>query len=901
MSCQNWTDLLSRMAIYRVLITLFLLCGLVSCSVEKNTSLSRNYHNLTSHYNVYFNGYESYKRGIEKARSSVRNDYNRILPLFLFEDEGVNSTVNADMKRSIDKATKVITFHSITAKPKVKEGNQSAKEQDFYDQNEYNNWVDDSYMLMGKAYMFQGEFFTAAETFKHILITFPQEDIRFGAMTWLARSYIMVGETREAERILTNLSDESNFPEEYLTDLLTTRAQLHIVYLEYTKAAELLELAMEQKGIHKEEKIRYTYILAQLYEETDQNSLALEKYKRVTRYNPTYEMAFNAQVSMAEVYETGHADSNDLKKLLRKMLKDSKNVEYKDQIYFALGNIAMEEGDKDLAIEYYQLSVASSVQNQYQKGFSSLTLAEIYYEEPEYILSAAYYDSAVSFLDRDYPGYAGLASLSASLGNLVYNVTSYELEDSVQMLAALPEEQRLAVIDAMIEEVIQAEEEERLAEQQSMQDMAFNQSMLYGGNQTSTGAREQQGGQWYFYNLNAKSFGQPEFRMKWGERRLEDNWRRKNKRTLIERTQGEGLEGDSVNGEGSVPLLDSKTREYYLINIPMTDSAMAQSHLRIEDALYNMGVIYKEDLLDYDESIKSFTELLNRNQDSRFGAHVYYLLYELNNNVQKPQEARFYKDQLSIKYPESHYALLLNNPNYLKELEAEEMKVVRYYEGLYLKYQLKKYAEVIDGADTGILSYPDDPLLPKFKYIRAMALGAQVGKEEMKVALDSLIAQHPSAEESMAAQEIVEYMYVEFPEIKEAAQAAEAEVVYAVIDSTQEHYFLLALRSDEDANQVSFNLLNYNLDNFNQYNLEVGEVSLTDSYNMLFVSKFNNAEGAARYLEVIDENIQEIMGGIPPPKFRMMIISSDNFEILSEEKEFNPYYLFYLKHYQSQE
>jgi tetratricopeptide (TPR) repeat protein len=687
------------MAIYRVVFTLSILGGLVSCSVEKNTSLSRNFHNLTSHYNIYYNGYESYKRGIERARSSVRNDYNRILPLFLFEDEGVNSAVNADMKRAIDKATKVITFHSITAKPKVKEGNQSAKDQDFYEQNEYNKWVDDSYMLMGKAYMYQGEYFLAAETFKHIMITFPREEIRFAAMTWLARSYIMVGETREAERILTTLTDESEFPDDYLVDLHTTLSQLHIAYLEYPRAAEQLELALERKGNHKEEKIRYTYILAQLYEESDQNKLALEKYKRVTRYNPTYEMAFNAQVSMAEVFESGQTDSGDLKKLLRKMLRDSKNTEYKDQIYFALGNIAMEEGEKELAIEYYQLSVSTSVQNQYQKGYSSLTLAEIYYEEPEYILSAAYYDSAVSFLDRNYPGYAGLATLSASLGDLVYNVTSYELEDSVQILAALPEEQRLAVIDALIEQVRQEEEEARLAEQQSMQDMAFNQSMLYGGNQSNTGMREQQGGKWYFYNLNAKSFGQPEFRMKWGERRLEDNWRRKNKQTISDRTQ-EGAEGDTLSGDKSTPLFDNKSREYYLINIPLNDSAMKQSHLRLEDALYNMGVIYKEDLLDYNESIQSFQELIYRYPDSRFGPHVYYLLYELNNNIQKPQEAKYYSDQLTDRYPESHYSLLLTNPNYLSELEEEEMKVVRYYEGIYLQYQLKKYAEVIAGADS---------------------------------------------------------------------------------------------------------------------------------------------------------------------------------------------------------
>jgi len=893
--------LLSRMAIYRFGLTLFLFGGLLSCSVEKNTSLSRNFHNLTSHYNVYFNGYESYKRGVERARNTVRNDYNRVLPVFLFEDEGVNASVNADMKRAIDKSTKVITYHSITAKPKVKEGNQSPKEQAFFDQNEYNKWVDDSYMLMGKAYMYQGEFFLAAETFKHILVTFPREEIRFAAMTWLARSYIMVGEIREAERILSTLTDESEFPEEYLEEFHSTLAQLYIHQQDYVRAAEELELALAQKGLHKEEKIRHTYILAQLYEETEQNSLALERYKQVTRYNPTYEMAFNARVSMAEVFETGLQKSGDLKKLLNKMLRDSKNTEYKDQIYYALGNIAMEEGEREQAIDYYQLSVSTSVQNQYQKGYSSLTLAQIYYEEPEYLLSAAYYDSAVSFLDQDYPSYAGLASLSASLNDLVYNYSSYQLEDSVQMLAAMPEEQRLAVIDDLIEDVRQEEEEARLAEQQSMQDMAFNQSMLYGGNQNSSGMREQQGGKWYFYNLNAKSFGQPEFRMKWGERRLEDNWRRKNKRTVTERTESAGMEGDTLNGNGSTPLFDNKSREYYLVNIPLTDSAMEQSQGRLEEALYNMGVIYKEDLLDDLEAIKSIEELIRRYPDSRYGAHAYYLLYELYNNIQNPQQAKYYSDQLSAHYPESHYARLLNNPNYLQELEEEEMKVVRDYENVYQQYQLKNYPEVIRRSDRAILEYPEDPLLPKFKYIRALATGNLLGKEEMKVALDSLIAQHPNTEEGQQALELVEYMYVEFPEIKEAAQAAEAEQVYVSVDSTQEHYFLLALRSDENVNQVSFNLLNYNLDHFNQYNLEVGELALTDSYNLVFVNPFNNAEGAARYLQVIDGNIQEIMDGIPPSKYRLMIISTENFQVLSEEKEFNPYYLFYLKYYLGQE
>jgi len=881
-------------------ISLLLLWGTVSCSVEKNTSLSRNYHNLTSHYNVYFNGNESYKKGIEKAEKGIRNDYNHILTVFLYEDEGVHSAVNSDMQRAIDKATKVITYHSITAKPKVKEGNQSPKEKAFFEKNEFNKWVDDSYMLMGKAYMFQGEYFLAAETFKHIMVTYPNEDVRYLAMAWLARSYIMIGEMKEAERILNTISDADGFPDEYREDYLTTLVQHQIREESYARAAENLEAVLQLRGISKENRIRFTFILAQLYEETDQNELALEKYRQVTRYNPPYEMAFNARVSMAEVFESGSASSADLKKLLTKMLKDSKNKEYQDQIYFALGNIAMEEGDRETAIGYYQKSVSTSLQNRYQKGFSSLTLAKIYYDEPDYILSAAYYDSAVSFLDRDFPGYAGLSTLSASLSGLVTNIQSYELEDSVQRLAVMPEAERLAVIDGIIEDVKQKEEEQRNAQQQAMQDMAYNQSMLYGNNQTGTPGG-QQGGAWYFYNLNAKSFGQPEFRAKWGERTLEDNWRRKNKQTISQPGAGAAVEGDTTGGAGKTPILDNKSREYYLVNIPLTDSAMEQSDIRLEAALYNMGEIYKQNLLDYKESETAFQELLSRYPDGKYAAPALYNLHDLSNILQKPDRAAFYKSQLLAQYPQSRYSMLLNNPNYIRELEEEEQRVTRRYEEIYDQYSRKEYAAVIARSEEAIEEFNGDRLIPKFKYIKALSVGALEGKEEMKVELDSLIAQHPGAEESLEAQQIIEYMYVAFPVIKEADEAKVAEVIYSEYLPEQKHYFLLALRSGQDVNQVSFNLLNYNLDNYNQYALEIQRVTLNDGYNMLAVSVFNNSSGAMRYLQVIGEHSDEILAGIDPSQYRMMVISEDNLTILKEQKVFNPYYLFYLQHYVSQD
>ena len=245
--------------------------------------------------------------------------------------------------------------------------------------------------------------------------------------------------------------------------------------------------------------------------------------------------------------------------------------------------------------------------------------------------------------------------------------------------------------------------------------------------------------------------------------------------------------------------------------------------------------------------------------------------------------------------------MLLTNPNYLKELEEEEMKVVHYYEDIFRHYQEKNYAAVINAADQAFILFPGDPLIPKFKYIRAMAMGALDGKEEMKVALDSLISQHPSTEESLQAQEIIDYMYVEFPEIMEADQAAQAEEIYAEKDSTQEHFFLLAIHTTQNANQVSFDLLNHNLDNYNQYDLSIEQLAMLDSYNLLVVRLFNNSESAFRYLRDIEENNESILSGLVPSQYRMMIISQDNFGILSERKELTPYYLYYQNHYLNQE
>ena len=869
---------------------------IVSCSVEKNTGATRNFHNLTSHYNIYFNGLESYKQGLIRAEESFVDDYTALLPLFYYEDESIQQSVSPQMKRAIDKSTKVITFHSITAKPKVNKGRQSEKDKAFYDKNEYNKWVDDCYVLIGKSYMHQGEFFMAAESFKHAIKNFPEEESYYLALAWLARAYNVLGELDESEGIIIALQDIEEYPKKYEEVLYTTYADYYIRKKEFDKAAEYLEKALDTKP-KKTNKIRYTYILAQMYKEAGMGEESVHNYKKVVRMNPPYVMAFNAKVSMAEAFQSGTAGSDEIRKLLLKMLKDSKNKEYLDQIYFALGNISMEEGDREKAIDYYHLSVSSSVQNSYQKGQSCLTLAQIYYKEPKYTLSAAYYDTAVNLLETDYPNYTTLQLRSRSLNSLVQNLNTYTLQDSVQRLAGMSESERFRVIDGIIEQIRKEEEEARLKQQQALQDLQFNRSEFNTGQTGFGGTSTPAGGKWYFYNLNAKSFGQPEFRMKWGERKLEDNWRRSNKQSMTvlldEAGVGTGENGDSTTTE----IIDNKSREFYLRDIPLNDSAMEVSNTKLEEALYNMGMIYRNDLLDYKKAIESLELLVNRYPDGEFTMASYYYLHDLYNTVQNPQKANQYKDALRLKYPDSHMAKLLTNPNYINELDQEANRIEQYYVDVYTDYKNGRYAEVIRKATPGISMYSEDKdMVARLSYLKALSTGALQGKESLKTELDTIVARFPGTEIAMEAKDIIDYMYVAFPVIKEADQVKEAVQLYT-FTPTSPHKFMIALKKSENLNLVNFNLLNYNLDNFNNYDLQIELKKPGVDYNLLVISSFTDTEGLKRYMERVKADASEIMGEIPADAYSIVRISNENYTKLLTAKEVTPYLLFYKQNY----
>ena len=596
----------------------------LGCSVQKNTGLSRTFHEMTARFNILFNGTQSFNKGKEKIDKDFHDDFADILPIFPFTSKAASELASSDMDRAIKKCEKLINMHSITVKPKVKNSKTlSPAEREFFNKKEYNGYVDDAYLLMGKSHFYKQEYVEASELFHHILNDFKGETVIPETQIWLARVSVQTMQYKDAYEILNLLQNNAEFPKNLLNELYPSLADYYLSQKDYKQAITFLEKSV---SVEKKKKIRtrFLFILAQLSEKTGDLKQASEYYSQVIKMNPVYDMAFNARINRALAFQQGFSNSSEIENELLKMLRDDKNIEYMDQIYYALGNLAAKEGNNTKAVDYYKKSIKSNVNNEQQKTRSFLTLANLYYSFPDYPNAQMYYDSALVTLDPDYPGYEALSVKSRSLTRLVRELNTVQLEDSVLKLSKLPEPELLAIVDNIIE----GERKKAEAEQLRIQNEQLDQQM---GNEMASQNNSRQpiteGTRWYFYNEAAKSLGYREFRLNWGNRKLEDHWQRAMKASS---TFGAGAdETETVESETAAPVntFSKMSREYYTVNIPRTDSAVAASLRRVELALFNMGIIYKNDLKDLDKASAAFKELTKRYPQSDYLLMSYYNLY----------------------------------------------------------------------------------------------------------------------------------------------------------------------------------------------------------------------------------------------------------------------------------
>ncbi len=883
------------------LIALILFTG--ACSTKKNTGVTRTYHNVTSYYNVYYNGKEAFKDGVKKINTNYKDNYSLILPLFKYSSNDAVRVAFGDMNRTIEKSSKCVRKHSITVKPKRKEGaKQDKTSKEFYEQKEFVHWIDDAYLLIGKAQFYKHDWYAGIETFSYIVREYSDKAIKYEAYLWLARTYVEMGKYDKALEFIGKLETEKILvPESLLGPLAITEADIQIRQKQYESAIPYMVAGVANTK-NKKDRVRYLYILAQLYHKIDERGKAYDTYGKVVDLNPDYEMTFNARINRASIFNAASEDSKPLKKELVKMLKDDKNFDFRDQIYYALGNIALNESDEEIAIKYFLLSANLSTLNPNQKALSYLAAADIYFDRPDYRNSQAYYDSAVSILTPEYPDFISLKNKSQNLNELVKNIVIIEREDSLQRIAGLSDSERNAVIDKIIAQLLENDKKEKelLASQQ--QDMVYLQQQ---GNEKTN-----QEGNWYFYNPGMMGMGMQEFKKKWGDRKLEDNWRRKNKSVV-------SFEDFSSEGEKSADstknIFSNKTRDYYLVDLPLNDSMLLVSQGKIEKAYFDMASIYKDRFNDLPLSIEGFQKLLIRFPETEYRLSTYYNLYKLYALTKNFTLAEEYKSKIMNEYPQSEYAKVLGNPDYFKELEKIDNQVKFMYQATY-KYFIANNCDEVNRTYQFVDSaFNQSTLIPKFAILSALCKGHNGDTLALKESLGKFKERFPESEEVNYANEVLAALErkpreLELEEVKKDEFGAELataasdsiDLTIYVANPQQVHYYLLVVANQKaDVKRVQFNLTNFNLDYYSFLEFEVANELLSADYTCIVVKKFKNQSMAKNYFEgVIIAG--EVLHELTEDSYRDFVISAENYATFLKDKNLITYQKFFNQNYINQ-
>lgn len=875
---------------YKYLVLMGLSLILTTCSVEKNTDSTRFYHSMTSRYNIYFNGYESFKTGLLKISNSYRDDYAEMLKVFEFSDPSTVSLCSSDMERAIQKASKLISLKSITSKPEFKEKRDiSEKEKKLLEQKEYNSWVDDSYLLIGKSRFYKHEYSEAESVFTYCIAEANDPEIKTEASIWLARIYNEKKNYIESLRLLNELDLSGDKSKELRSMYYTTLADLFVKQKRYSDAVAPLTTSLELiKG--KRNRYRLSYLMAQIYERTGEAAKATTYYRAVIKMNPPYEVEFNARINIAGVFDINSGNPREIRRELDRMIRDPKNKDFQDQIYYALGNLSMREGNEKEALEFYRKSATAVSQNQNQKGRSYLAMANYYYEKPEYQKAGMYYDSAVFFLDQKHPDYLTLKAKSQNLNALVSELNTIQREDSLQRVAKMSENERNTLISSIIAKIVKDESEGKTSKYSDQ----YNMGQYYENERRFQGNIDQEG-KWYFYNQSALAFGRTEFRRRWGTRKAEDNWNRANK-TRVTNTQASANpnEPNQTATDTTAAILDYKKPEFYLKNLPLSDSLMGLSNDKVAMAMLAAGKAYSERIGDQTKATQTLESLVSRYPEGDVVPEALYTLYKINKESNSAK-AESFRQKLIQSFPESEFARILSDPAYYEKKLAELKVNETLYEEAYNKYLGEKFEDAISLSNDALKKYPQSTLAPKFMLLHSYCLARISDERNFKEDLNNLIKTWPGTPESTKAEELISYLNKKIPELKVEEDKVIAAELY-VADTTSVHMFVLVISDPSfNVNQATFDVLSYNIDNYTNSNYRTQGLLVDNKYIMITVAGFTSYRGALDYYNAfrIELNVRNPKGA----RMISFVISEANLKVLNGDKNPERYQLFFLEKY----
>ncbi|MGV3762485.1 type IX secretion system periplasmic lipoprotein PorW/SprE [Parapedobacter sp.] len=699
----------------------FVLAGCAAKRGKENEVKYDMMENLTARFNIVYHGRKIIADVASQNFESHRDNYQKLLPVLIEPTEATASSNTPLMDSVIGKARDII--------------NNKTK----------SKYINEAYLLTGKANHLKGNYYNAVEFFTYVANTFADmPEYRQAALVWKARSQMQLGNLTDAGLVLDTVFAGLESEKKSVGLAFATQAKYYLLIHDEAAAITMLEQAIEHTR-HKPTKLRWHFLLGQLLQKQGRAEDAYNHYSKVVRSNAPYEMSFHAGLNRVFLATAENGSGEQRVKLLRRMLRDGKNKEFKDQIYFQIAKIFHADGRITEALANYELALRQESNNRYQTTLTYLELADHYFQAADYPMAKRYYDSVGMVLPIDFPQAGEVQRKIANLDGLIAQLRIVAHQDSLQYFAGLGEAQRQVELDSLIAHrwAQYRADKEVPAKERSTTSTRFSPfDDMLAATPTYTDNR------FYFNNPDAMGMGQAEFRRRWGNRQLKDNWR-------FSDMAGNG----AVATVGTTPELDdapledtvevdsaawaAKLRQTYLDQLPDTDEKIAASDSLIHEALMRMGNSYRDELLDEKAAIRTYEELLDRFPATADAPLLYYNLYRLYADIDAAKMAH-YRERLLADFPDSRYSHIVRDPMYLAKLEQQQRVLEQAYESAYTHYTAQQYREVIDEVgpilDKGA---GRRQTLSQLAYLRALAWGRTSTLDTFENALRELVTDFP--------------------------------------------------------------------------------------------------------------------------------------------------------------
>ncbi len=896
------------------------------CSTHKNTSRTRWWHAFNARYNTYYNGSQAFIEGSQEKEKGNKDNFTEMIPLYTVGNKASRDIGKGQFDRAIEKCEKAIKLHSIKRRPDWTKGRRkTAKDIEWLSRKEYNPFLWKAWLLMGKSQFQKGQFDEAAATFSYMSRLYATQPAINGiARAWLAKSYCELGWLYDAEDVMNKMRRDT-MHYRAVADWDYAYADYYVRNNQYAEAVPYLRKVIKHEKRRKQ-KAREWYLMGQLQAALGNREEAYKAYKHVVRQNPPYEVEFNARIAQTEVMAKGR--TKQMIRRLRRMAASDKNKDYLDQVYYAIGNIYLTVKDTTNAIAAYEKGNEKATRSGIEKGVLLLHLGNLYWDKEKYSDAKRCYGEAIGLLDKERPDYEELSNRSKVLDELVPYTDAVYLQDSLQVLATLPEAERNKAIDRVIEALKRKEKEEKRAAQEAEAEKQQQASGAVGNrqgtNQTTQTNAENKSGTWYFYNPMAVNQGKAAFQKQWGKRDNVDNWQRVN-RTVVSMGQDETQETATADSVANVAPTDSvaseekkedteetdlasdpHNREYYLAQIPFTDEQKAASDATIMDGLFNSGVIFKDKLDNLRLSEKALTRLTNQYASYEKNDEAWYHLFLLYSRLGDKTKADECLAKLQTQYPESQWTTLLSDPYFAENAKFGVHIEDSLYGATYEAFKASRYQEVKTNAALSAERFPLGYNRSKFIFIDGLGLlnegDAQGCLENMKL----VVEKYPESEVSEMAGMIIKGVQAgralrggkfDIGDIwsRRGLDLAEGDSTATDTLSTERNtdfVFLLACAADSiNTNQLLYELAKYNFSNFLVRNFDI---SIDDDRGIcrMMIRGFLNYDEALQYARQLyaDNDMAERLRGC-----RRIIISGDNLKLLGTKYSYVDYENFFEK------